>query len=178
MVAIPVTLGSRSRIRVQQAWRRPCALAATTYRDQEGTVDVRHVRDTEILWRVRHRLRAGPGSCEREVRRMATRYPQPLRCQAGECHEGDAFTDSQGKERARAPVYRRSGRGTSSVRIDGFTRLVIIPYPLHWLGFQMLFSLSFHDRVTTHRYHTLCMYTHIHLAFTSLGIRTGSSMLK
>lgn len=56
MAAIPVTLGSRSRICVQPSRRRPCSLAAALDRNQESTVNVRYFRDTKVVRGMRDRL--------------------------------------------------------------------------------------------------------------------------
>ena len=98
MVAIPITMGPRSRIRVQPTRGLARSLAAAADGDQEGAVYVRHVGHAEVVWGVRDRLRAGAGAGERQVRFVAEGHPEPVWGEAGECDEGDACVDIEGEE--------------------------------------------------------------------------------
>ena len=115
MAPIPIALGSRGRICLQPARRFARELAAATDGDQEGTLDVRHFRDAEVIWGLRDRLRAGPGAGEREVRRVVTRYPQQVWRKARQRDEGDACRDPQGTQRPGAPVNRGPRGGAAEV---------------------------------------------------------------
>ncbi len=67
MVAIPISVGSRSGIRLQPARGLARALATAFNGDQTHADDVRHFGDAEGIWRVRRGLRTGAGTRERKV---------------------------------------------------------------------------------------------------------------
>ena len=110
VATIPIPLGPRGRIRLQPPRRLARPLATTSYRNQKGAIDVRHLGDAAQFRGLRGRLRTGASEGERQVRRVAKGYFESVRCQVGQRDEGDACVDLEGEERARTPFDRGFGR--------------------------------------------------------------------
>lgn len=144
MAAISIAVGSWGRICLRQTRRFACPLATTTHGNQEGTLDVRHERNAEVLRGVRCWLWASPSESECQIWCMAARYFEPVWCQAGQRNEGYARSNHESPEWARASVYR----GTCWVAqifmtMTSFTRVfyIIVTDVLMYISFVHMRNL-------------------------------------